>query len=78
MNTNRLINSSSASYRPGAYGVKTGTTDRAGQCLVAASEEPDATGTTTRGLITVVLGANTGGSDRYLDTATLLDYGAEL
>ncbi|CEP66821.1 Peptidase S11, D-alanyl-D-alanine carboxypeptidase A [Moorella glycerini] len=59
-NTNRLL----GSY-PGADGVKTGTTNAAGQCLVASA---------TRGgrqLIAVVLGS----SDRYADARALLDYG---
>lgn len=59
-NTNRLLDS----YH-GCDGIKTGTTDAAGQCLVASA---------TRGgrqLISVVLGS----SERYSDTRNLLDYG---
>jgi len=49
---------------PGVDGVKTGTTDEAGQCLVASA---------TRGghrVILVVMGAD----DRYADATTLLDF----
>lgn len=59
-NTNRLL----WSY-PGATGVKTGTTQEAGPCLVAAAARQE------RQLIAVVL--NSG--DRYGDAARLLDYG---
>lgn len=59
-NTNRLL----GSY-PGADGVKTGTTDAAGQCLVASATREG------RQLIAVVLGS----SDRYADARALLDYG---
>ena len=61
-NTNRLLDS-----YPGCDGVKTGTTDAAGQCLVASA---------TRGgrqLLSVVLGS----SERYSDSCALLDYGFE-
>jgi D-alanyl-D-alanine carboxypeptidase (penicillin-binding protein 5/6) len=59
-NTNRLL----GSY-PGADGVKTGTTNAAGQCLVASATREG------RQLIAVVLGS----SDRYADARALLDYG---
>jgi len=59
-NTNRLL----GTY-PGADGVKTGTTDAAGQCLVASATRQG------RQLIAVVLGS----CDRYADTRALLDYG---
>lgn len=50
---------------PGADGVKTGTSDAAGECLVASA--------TRRGhrLVAVVLHSQ----DRYADAAALLDYG---
>lgn len=58
-NTNGLLG-----QRPGVHGVKTGTTDNAGQCLVTAQW-------TAHGrIITVVLGS----TDRYADTVALLDY----
>lgn len=59
-NTNQLL----GSY-PGADGVKTGTTNEAGQCLVASATRDG------RQLIAVVLASH----DRYGDAARLLDYG---
>jgi D-alanyl-D-alanine carboxypeptidase len=50
---------------PGADGIKTGTTDAAGKCLVASAARKD------RGLITVVLKSG----DRLGDTVKLLNYG---
>ena len=49
---------------PGIEGVKTGTTEAAGQCLVAAAERP------TGNVLCVVLGS----TDRYADAQALLDY----
>ncbi len=57
-NTNELLGS------PDVHGVKTGTTDAAGQCLVLAVWRGNAR------VITVVLGS----TDRYADTNSLLDY----
>lgn len=59
-NTNRLL----SSYL-GANGIKTGTTDAAGHCLVASAHRQG------RNLIAVVLHSN----DRYRDSKELLDYG---
>lgn len=59
-NTNRLLWSFE-----GATGVKTGTTGRAGDCLVAAANRDGMT------LISVVLGSQ----DRWADSARLLEYG---
>ncbi|MGE5544480.1 MAG: D-alanyl-D-alanine carboxypeptidase family protein [Bacillota bacterium] len=59
-NTNRLL----TSY-PGTKGIKTGTTDLAGKCLVGLAEKGG------RQLVTVVLRAG----DRYRDTAALFDHG---
>lgn len=59
-NTNRLL----TSY-PGANGVKTGTTDKAGQCLVAAAKRDG------RQLIAVVLKSR----DRFSDASNMLDLG---
>lgn len=59
-NTNRLL----WSYA-GADGVKTGTTSKAGHCLVAAASRDG------RQLISVVLKSR----DRWTDTTRLLDYG---
>jgi D-alanyl-D-alanine carboxypeptidase (penicillin-binding protein 5/6) len=50
---------------PGALGVKTGTTNAAGECLVALVERDG------RRLLSVVLGS----SDRYADSIALLDWG---
>lgn len=59
-NTNRLLQ-----FYPGAIGVKTGTTNAAGQCLIAAAKRGD------HCLIAVVLKSQ----NRFLDAANLLDYG---
>ncbi len=56
-NTNELL------VHEDVYGIKTGTTGQAGQCLVVASREGDTT------VITVILGSE----DRYGDARTLLD-----
>jgi D-alanyl-D-alanine carboxypeptidase (penicillin-binding protein 5/6) len=61
--TNRLLGSKQDGYT--VIGVKTGTTDQAGQCLVAAARSGD------RLLISVVLHSG----DRYGDTKQLLSYG---
>ena len=59
-NTNRLLWSFE-----GATGVKTGTTSRAGHCLVAAANREGMS------VLAVVLGS----SDRWADAARLLEYG---
>lgn len=59
-NTNGLL-----SYYEGANGIKTGTTDAAGKCLVASAERNG------RGLIAVVLKSG----DRTGDCSRLLDFG---
>jgi D-alanyl-D-alanine carboxypeptidase len=61
-NTNQLL----GAY-PGVLGVKTGTTDDAGECLIVLVERAG------RHLLTVVLGS----ADRYADTTSLLDWGFE-
>ncbi|MBU0494508.1 MAG: D-alanyl-D-alanine carboxypeptidase [Chloroflexi bacterium] len=50
---------------PGADGVKTGTTDAAGECLIASASRDG------HRLIAIVLGS----TDRYADAQALLDYG---
>lgn len=60
INTNALLHS-----YPDANGIKTGTTNAAGKCLVASAERRE------RQLIAVVLHAG----DRSSDCARLLDYG---
>ncbi|HEX5504984.1 MAG TPA: serine hydrolase, partial [Thermomicrobiales bacterium] len=61
-NTNELLG-----QRPGIHGVKTGTTDAAGECLVAAQW------TAYGRIIAVVLGS-ADDQARYTDTTALLDY----
>jgi D-alanyl-D-alanine carboxypeptidase (penicillin-binding protein 5/6) len=57
--TNELLNT-----YPGTIGVKTGTTDEAGQCLITVVERP------TGKALTVVMGTD----DRFRDTRLLMDY----
>ena len=57
--TNELL-----SAYPGALGIKTGTTDEAGQCLVGWVQRPAGT------VLTVVMGSQ----DRIADSTALLDY----
>ncbi len=59
VSTNELLNTYS-----GAIGVKTGTTDRAGECLIAMVDRPT-------GKVMLVL---MGSKNRYLDARLLLDY----
>lgn len=59
-NTNRLLH-----IYPGATGVKTGTTNAAGQCLVSSASRDN------RNLIAVVLKSQ----NRFGDSVKLLDYG---
>ena len=63
VNTNRLIR-----YYPGATGLKTGTTSKAG-CCISASAERDG-----MELIAVIMGAS-GSSDRFNSAKELLDFG---
>ena len=63
VNTNRLIR-----FYPGATGLKTGTTSKAG-CCVSATAQRDGLG-----LIAVVMGA-AGSNDRFNGARALLDYG---
>lgn len=63
-NTNRLLRSGSF---PGLTGVKTGTTNRAGKCLIASASRNG------RNLIAVVLGSHS----RYSDVVRLLSWGYE-
>jgi D-alanyl-D-alanine carboxypeptidase (penicillin-binding protein 5/6) len=57
--TNKLLNTYS-----GAIGVKTGTTDRAGECIIAMVDRP-----TGRALAVLM-----GSQDRFTDARLLLDY----
>ncbi len=61
--TNRLLG-----QREGVHGVKTGTTEECGKCLVAAQWGPGGR------IITVVLGSGPASENRYTDTTALLDW----
>lgn len=61
-NVNKILD-----YYPGANGIKTGTTNAAGGCLVASAVKGD------KWYIVTVLGS----SRRYADTVTLFNYGFE-
>lgn len=63
VNTNKLLKT----YK-GITGLKTGTTDDAGCCMSATAERDGLS------LIAVVLGCDSG-TDRFADSAELLDYG---
>ncbi len=63
VNTNKLVR-----YYSGAFGLKTGTTGKAGSCLSATAERDGLT------LIAVVMGAPTS-KDRFSGAQKLLDYG---
>jgi D-alanyl-D-alanine carboxypeptidase len=60
VNTNQLLTTT-----PGAYGVKTGTTDNAGQVLIGAVRRPG-----QGDVLTVVMNS----PDRYAETAGLMDF----
>ena len=62
-NTNRLLRE-----YPGAIGVKTGTTNEAGQCLIAVAEKAG------KRVIVVVLKSK----NRFYDAVALLDYGLSM
>lgn len=68
-NANRFLNS-----YDGAFGVKTGYTNKAGQCFVGAAKRGDKT------FITTVLGSGWGSrgkEQKWEDTKNLMDYGFE-
>ncbi|MDD4421816.1 MAG: hypothetical protein PHD46_02140, partial [Eubacteriales bacterium] len=65
-NTNRLLSADEQYYYEYAEGMKTGTTDEAGYCLIAVAEYND------RQLITVIMGASTD-QVRYSDTISLFN-----
>jgi D-alanyl-D-alanine carboxypeptidase (penicillin-binding protein 5/6) len=70
--TNQLLRSARPEFYPGAYGVKTGTTDRAGANLVSAARKAHLD------VIAVVLGSDADGSatgDRFSDSRRLLNFG---
>lgn len=80
-NTNDLILDDDADFFDGAYGVKTGTSGRAGSNLVSAASRRVCEGDglcTERDVIAVVLGAaddGTAGGDRFSDSRRLLEFG---
>ena len=75
-NTNQLLRPSGYYNYTGAYGIKTGTTDNAGQCLVSAANDG------VNDIIAVVLHSApnhaSGRPNRYSDTTILLDWGFDV
>lgn len=69
-NTNELLNQNSDFYYKYCVGLKTGSTDGAGKCLVSVGKKKD------EECISVVLGETTD-EQRWNDTKTLLEYGLE-
>ena len=67
-NTNLMIDSGSEAYYPGANGLKTGSSDSAGFCLIVTAKRDG------RELMAIVLGAPRN-QDRWADAAALLDAG---
>lgn len=67
-NTNLMIDSGSEVYYPGANGLKTGSSDSAGFCLIVTAKRDG------RELMAIVLGAPRN-QDRWADAAALLDAG---
>lgn len=65
-NSNNMLNPNSLYYCPNAVGLKTGTTDNAGNCLIGAFTQND------KLYISVVIGCNTT-ADRYNLTLKLLN-----
>lgn len=65
-NSNLLLQKSSRYYDPRVTGLKTGTTDRAGNCLIACAAQGE------RRIITIVLGCSTD-RQRYTMTKKLLE-----
>lgn len=73
-NSNELLNNNSKNYYyENAIGIKTGTTSKAGSCLVAESSKNNME------LISVTLngGTTNGLNDRFTDSKKLFDYGYE-
>lgn len=66
--TNELLNKKSSYYYKYCVGLKTGSTDEAGKCLVSVGKKNN------QECISVVLGENTD-EQRWKDTTTLLEYG---
>ncbi len=70
-NTNSLIDRTSPSYYKYATGLKTGTTEEAGYCLVATAEKDG------RKLVACVFGSKSG-TKRFSDAKTLLEKAYDL
>lgn len=70
-NTNSLIDSTSPSYYKYATGLKTGTTEEAGYCLVATAEKDG------KKLIACVFGSKSG-TKRFAEAKTLLEKSYDL
>lgn len=68
--TNELLNKGSSYYYPYCMGLKTGSTDSAGKCLVSVGKKDNIE------CISVVLGEDTD-EQRWKDTRELLRYGLE-
>lgn len=66
-NSNYLLHEDLSFYNPEAIGLKTGSTELAGKCLISAFRQEDG-----RTLLIGVLGS-TGDGERYTDTITLYD-----
>lgn len=74
-NTNQLVRGRQLTpcnrknfFYEGAYGVKTGTTENAGECLVFAAKRNGSD------LLGVVLGSTRGSDNRYRDSIKILDF----
>ena len=73
--SNQFLRTGSSFYNPAVFGVKTGTTGRAGRCLVSAA---DSTRNTRDSVIAVILGASGEEDDaafRYTDSELVLNHG---
>ena len=68
VNSNRLIRAGGSQFYEGAYGVKTGTTENAGECLVFSASRSGVD------LVGVVLGATRSTGNRYDDSTKILDF----
>jgi len=64
-NTNAFLHSTSSTYLPNTVGLKTGYTDKAGNCLISAFFMED------RMLIIGVFGCAKGNENRYLDSLAI-------
>ncbi len=65
--TNKLLNRNSGKYYPSAFGLKTGTSTMAGNCLIAAAKKDG------KKVICVIMHSDAG--NRYDDAIKLMNYG---